>query len=218
MLDWQQATRSSSQRLYYPLQDVLQMRGGWCTSLHMALVPPAWPKPCRMGHFFPGPPGGIAQLPKWPSAQPEMGQQLHRAGVFPLLEISKHRQCHWNAAKQWSGWGRWIQQKSLPSQGNLLLLIRHYPFPPPLIQKGRFSKELSDSRNRSCNKNGEVGSSTSRAGCSVTIADRQNVHTLWARMDSTGCRQPQARRAESCSSFPLEAGTLLSFSYLFQFG
>lgn len=32
---------------------------GWCSSPHIALVPPAWPKPCRMGHFFPGPPEGV---------------------------------------------------------------------------------------------------------------------------------------------------------------
>lgn len=61
MLDWQQAMRSSSQRLHCLLQGVLQMRGGdaplstllWLTHL------PAWPKPCRTGYFFPGPPAGV---------------------------------------------------------------------------------------------------------------------------------------------------------------
>lgn len=38
--------------------------------------------------------------------------------------------------------------KSFPIQGNLLLNFKHYPFPPPLIPKGRFSKQPSDTREK----------------------------------------------------------------------
>lgn len=86
------------------------------------------------------------ELPEWPSAQPEMEQQLCRAGVFPQVAIPKHRQ--WNATEHWRGWRRWIQQKSFRIQGNLLLLIKHYSFPPALIQKGRFFKQPSDTREK----------------------------------------------------------------------
>lgn len=160
------------------------------------------------------------QLPEWPPAQPEMGQQVRRAAVFPQLAISKHRQCHWNATKNWGGRGRWSQLKSLPTQGNLLLLIRHYPSPLLLSRKGDSpNSPVTLERNRSSNKPGEIGNSTNRAGSSVTYSI-QTVCTHILNQDGQHSLQPQPqpRRVESYRSFALGVNTLLSFSYLFQFG
>lgn len=62
MLDWQQAMRSSSQRLHYLLQDALQMREGvmlisphcfGATSLTQALQNGAFlPRPTRRSYSF----------------------------------------------------------------------------------------------------------------------------------------------------------------------
>lgn len=200
MLDWQQATRTAARGCTTYCRMHCRWERGWCTSPHIALVPPAWPKPCRMGHFFQAHQKEL-QLPEW---------------LQHTLAVSKHRQCHWNATKNWGGgWERWIQQKSLPTQGNLLLLIRHYPFTPPLFRKGDSPNHpVRLERNRSSNKHGEVGSSTNRAGSSVThsmqTVNQDGQHRLQL--------QPQARRAESYRSFTLEVFTLLSFSHLFPFG
>lgn len=169
MLDWQQAVRSSSQRVYYLLQDAVQVREGvmhisphcfGATSLTQALQNGVFlPRPSRRRDSFLS---GHQNSQKWDNSY--IGLVLSHSWQPPNI-------CSITGMLLKSGMGEEdkFSRRAYPLKGIYyfelgITLCLHFLF----LKGDSPNSPMALVRNRSSRKHGEAGSCTNKAGPSVT--------------------------------------------------